>query len=288
MRNAATRLRQTKFAAWLCLLLAACGTLPAFAQEPAVPLFWQPGEPAPKPDLKALPRVRFLTADGFPPFNSVGAAGRPTGFNVDLAHEICAELGLAARCTVEVRPFDALAKALLAGEGDAVIAGTAIDARSRMTLAFSRPYFAFPARFVMRKGEAADEPLWKALEGQPVGVVAGTAHERFLRSNFTGSAITSFPDAATMLGALAAGSIRAAFGDGMRLSFWLSEAQGAACCGFAGGSYLAPAWFGQGMAIAVRPQDRILAAALDDALRSLAERRKIAELYFRWFPVGFF
>lgn len=291
MRRPALRLRPVRpgrLAAWLCLFLAPCLVSSAVAQEPAVPLFWQPGEAPPKPDLKALQRLRFLTADGFPPFNSLGADGRPAGFNVDLAREICAELGLAARCTVEARPFEALETALLAGEGDAVIAGTAVDARTRAALAFSRPYFAFPARFAMRKGEAAEEPLWQGLAKQPVGVVAGTAHERFLRSYFAGSTVTPFPDARAMLDALAAGRIRAGFGDGMRISFWLSDGQGAACCRFAGGPYLAPAFFGQGMAIAVRPEDRALVRALDYALQALAERRKIAELYFRWFPVGFF
>ncbi|RUW60499.1 amino acid ABC transporter, partial [Mesorhizobium sp. M4B.F.Ca.ET.049.02.1.2] len=40
-----------------------------FAAEPQVPVLWDAKERLPKPDLSALPRLRFLTTTDFPPFN---------------------------------------------------------------------------------------------------------------------------------------------------------------------------------------------------------------------------
>ena len=45
--------------------------------------------------------IRFLTTDDFPPFNFLNDRGQLTGFNVDLARAICAELN--APCTIQAR-----------------------------------------------------------------------------------------------------------------------------------------------------------------------------------------
>jgi polar amino acid transport system substrate-binding protein len=254
------------------------------AQEPAVPAVegqnWPDGG-SPPPE-----QIRFLVADDLLLFGDGSNDGRAAGFDADLAHELCAALG--GRCTVEMRPGAELEAALLAGEGDAAVGGPAITPRSRGKLSFSRPYMPFPARFVMRRADAAAEPLWRALAGQPVGVVAGAAHERYLRENFPRLNPTLFSDTPAMLAALQAGRVEAAFGDGMRLSFWLAGGEGSACCAFAGGPYLDLPRFGGGLAIAVRGEDAALVRSLDRALDTLEENRKLAELYYRWFPVGFF
>lgn len=270
-----------------CLALL-CSAFTASAQEPAIPLSFEPRERLAKPDLAALPRLRFLTTADLPSFNSTNGDGQLAGFNIDLARAVCLELGIAAKCEIQALPWDDLQGALARGEGEAIIAGIAISQASRANLVFSRPYLTFPGRFVMPKARRAAEPLWQALRGEKVGVIANTAHERFLRASFGGVTVTPFPDARHLLEALAAGRIAAAFGDGMRLSQWLNDGTGADCCGFAGGPYLAPDYFGSGLAIAVRPDETFLAAALDYALRAITAKNTFAELYLRWFPIGFF
>ena len=91
-----------------------------------------------------------------------------------------------------------------------------------------------------------------------------------------------------MLDALANGRLDAAFGDGLRLAAWLSTTQGAECCKFVGGPYMAPDYLGNGMAVAVKPEDATLRAALDWSLQQIAAKGTFAELYLRYFPIGFF
>ena len=260
----------------------------ACAAEPQVPVLWDAKERLPKPDLSALPRLRFLTTTDFPPFNFLDGAGRLSGFHVDLARAICAELGIAEKCQIQALPWAELEAALQKGEGEAIIAGIAATPESRSKYAFSRSYLQFPARFIMPKTKALTEPIFDRLRGKRVGVVAGSAHERMLRDYFGTVQIVPFAQLEELYDGLKAGKVDAGFGDGMRFAFWLGSSNAAACCRFAGGPYLAPEYLGSGMAIATRANDPVLAAAFDYALQEISVKGIFAEFYLRYFPVSFF
>ncbi|MER8728762.1 transporter substrate-binding domain-containing protein [Mesorhizobium sp. M1227] len=260
----------------------------ALAAEPQVPVFWDAKERLPKPDLSMLPRLRFLTTTDFPPFNFLDGAGRLSGFHVDLARAICAELGIAEKCQIQALPWAELEGALGKGEGEAIIAGIAATPESRSKYAFSRSYLQFPARFIMLKTQALTEPMFDKLRSKRVGVIAGSAHERMLRDYFGDVQIVPFAKPEELYGELKAGKIDAAFGDGMRFAFWLGGSDAAGCCRFAGGPYLAPEYLGSGMTIATRADDPALAAAFDYALQEISVKGTFAEFYLRYFPVSFF
>lgn len=281
---------RNRAAALLVLIGAAvlAQAVSAGAAGPQPPMLWDSKERFAKPDLAALPRLRFLTTTDFPPFNFLDGSGRLSGFHVDLARAICAELSLADRCQIQALPWDELAPALEKGEGEAILAGIAVNAASRGKYAFSRPYLQFPARFVVPAASAAAEPLYDALQGRKVGVLAGTAHERMLRDEFGKVEAVPYDTPEALQADLKAGRLDAAFGDGMRLSLWLESKDAAGCCRFAGGPYIAPEYLGTGLAIAVRPADAELAAAFDYALQQIAVKGTFAELYLRYFPLSFY
>ncbi|MER9047313.1 transporter substrate-binding domain-containing protein [Mesorhizobium sp. M0923] len=260
----------------------------ARAAGPQVPVFWDAKVRLPKPDLSMLPRLRFLTTTDFPPFNFLDGAGRLSGFHVDLARAICAELGIAEKCQIQALPWAELEGALRKGEGEAIIAGIAATPESRSKYAFSRSYLQFPARFVVPKTQALTEPMFDKLRSKRVGVIAGSGHERMLRDYFGDVQIVPFAKPEELYGELKAGKIDAAFGDGMRFAFWLGGSDAAGCCRFAGGPYLAPEYLGSGMAIATRADDPALAAAFDYALQEISVKGTFAEFYLRYFPVSFF
>lgn len=260
----------------------------ARAAEPQVPMLWDAKERLPKPDLSALPRLRFLTTTDFPPFNFLDGAGRLSGFHVDLARAICAELGIAEKCQIQALPWAELEGALQKGEGEAIIAGIAATPESRSKYAFSRSYLQFPARFIMPKAKALTEPIFDRLRGKRVGVVAGSAHERMLRDYFGTVQVVPFAQLEELYDGLKDSKVDAGFGDGMRFAFWLGSSNAAACCRFAGGPYLAPEYLGSGMAIATRANDPALAAAFDYALQEISVEGIFAEFYLRYFPVSFF
>ena len=258
------------------------------AEQPLAPMFWDNKERLPKPDLSALPRLRFLTTTDFPPFNYLDRDGRLSGFHIDLVRAICAELGIAEKCEIQAMPWEQLEDALQRGRGEAIIAGIAVTEETRADYAFSRPYLQFPARFVMPKTSAVSEPIYAKINGERIGVIAGSGHEKMLREYFPDVKVVAYTRQEWMYGDLKAGKIAGVFGDGMRLAFWLAGSEASGCCRFAGGPYLAPEYLGFGLAIATEVKNPTLAAAFDYALQQIAVKGRFAELYLRYFPVSFF
>ena len=251
-----------------------------------VPSFWDPKHRPEKPELGRLALIRFLTEEDYPPFNFKGADGTPTGFNVDLARAICEELKVA--CTVQVRRFDTLLDALNENRGDAVIASLAITAQTRARADFTDRYYRSPARFVARSDFDLSDIRPETITGRAVAVVAGTAHEAYLRAFFAETSLKTFPTLDAAKEALKARQVDLLFGDGIALAFWLNGSDSANCCAFRGGPFLESRYFGEGVGIAVRSGNESLRRAFDWALQKLWEKGVYTDLYLRYFPIGFF
>ncbi len=250
----------------------------------AVPGFWDPRRRPERPDLSRITVIRFLTETDYPPFNYAGPDGAPAGFNVDLARLICEEINVA--CTVQMRRFDTLISSLDTNQGDAVIASFAQTAEMRKQVDFSDPYYRTPARFVARRDFAFDDVRPEAMEGRTVAVVAGTAHEAYLKMLFTEATLKPFPNAEDARAALRKGEADLLFGDGIALAFWLNGTDSANCCEFRGGPYIESRYFGEGVGIAVKRGNNLMRQAFNWALFRLWEKGRFTDLWLRYFPVS--
>jgi polar amino acid transport system substrate-binding protein len=265
------------------------GKIPAIAgnytADPmAVPSFWDPRRRPERPDLTRITIIRFLTETDYPPFDYAGPDGAPVGFNVDLGRMICEEIKVA--CTVQMRRFDTLIEALNKNQGDAVIASIAATPQMRQRVDFSDPYYRVPARFVSRRDYPNNDMRPEALDGRKVAVVAGTAHEAFLKALFTGAVLKPYPTSETARDALKKGDVDLLFGDGISLSFWLNGTDSAGCCVFRGGPYMESRYFGEGVGIAVKRGNDLLRQALNWALFQLWEKGSFTDLWLRYFPIS--
>ena len=258
------------------------------ADEPVIPNFWNAQERLIRPNLRTLPRLRFLTVTDFPPFSYIDKDKRLAGFHVELARAICEKLELTRVCQIQALPFDELESALKANNGEAILAGIAVTPQSAARLNFSRPYFRLPARFVTKTTNTPREPLIESLSGEPVGVVVGTAHAAFAQAMFGTMKVRLFANRSDALSALEKDEVRAVFGDGLKLAYWLQTPKGTSCCTFAGRAYLAQRFFGVGLTVATRPDDIELTEGINYALREISDRGIFAELYLRYFPISLF
>jgi polar amino acid transport system substrate-binding protein len=250
----------------------------------AVPSFWDPRRRPERPDLSRINGIRFLTEFDYPPFNYAGTDGQPAGFNIDLARMICEEIK--TTCTIQARRFDTLIEALNSNSGDAIIASLAATPETRRLVDFSDPYYRTPARFVSRKDVEIDDVRPADLEGKRIGVIAGTAHEAYLRTLFTEVELHSYPNADDVRAALKRGEIDMLFGDGIALSFWLNGTDSGGCCVFRGGPFTESRFFGEGVGIAVRRGNTLLREAINWALFRLWESGKYTDLWLRYFPIS--
>ncbi len=275
-----------------CVLLAAAAAFSASAAEDGatpehkvvVPGFWDPRRRPERPDLSRLQNIRFLTDLDYPPFDYAGPDGNPAGFNVDLARLLCDEIKVT--CTIQARPFQTLLDALNANQGDAVIASIAANVETRKRVDFTDPYYRTPARFVVRAENSVADVLPELVAGKKIAVVAGTAHEAYLKQMFTQADVRSYPNAAAARAALKNKEVELLFGDGIALSFWLNGTDSAGCCAFSGGPFLDSRFFGEGVGIAVKRGNDVLRQALNWALFRQWEKGSFTDLWLRYFPIS--
>jgi polar amino acid transport system substrate-binding protein len=251
-----------------------------------VPDSWQGDALRPKPDLKGLEKLRFVTDTDYPPFHYYDEVGVLTGFNVDLAKAICEVLEV--QCEIEATNWSDLIPTLDRGEADAAIASIRITAESLKEADFTSRYYATPARFVARKGSKLKDIRPETVEDVKIGVAKGTGHEAYLKRYFPKAAIASFDTAEDAEKALKDGAIDLMLGDGITLTFWLNGVKSQGCCEFRGGPYLDSKYFGEGVGIAVKKGNRKLAEILSYGLEQVHASGRYEELFLRYFPMSFF
>ena len=289
-RNPLVRSLWVAAALFCALLPVAAGGRAAAAEAVSrprgvvVPGFWDPRRRPERPDLSRIQTIRFLTDIDYPPFDYAGPDGNPAGFNVDLARLICDEIKVA--CTIQARPFNTLLDSLNENRGDAVIASIAPTAQTRRRADFTDPYYRTPARFVARVDSQIDDVLPERLEGKKIAVIAGTAHEAYLKAMFTEAEVRPYPNAEAARDALRSKEVDLLFGDGIALAFWLNGTDSGGCCVFRGGPFLESRFFGDGIGIAVKRGNDLLRQAFNWALFRLWEKGSFTDLWLRYFPIS--
>lgn len=270
----------------LGMFTAGASAQPVAVPQPsvAVPGFWDPRRRPERPDTARMTQIRFLTEFDYPPFNYAGPDGNPAGFNVELARLICEELKL--QCTIQLRRFDTLLQALAENRADAIIASLAVTSETRLRLDFTDPYYRASGRFAARRGAGLGDAIPETMERKKVAVVAGSAHEEFLKTFFTEAELKPYRTMELAREALKKSEVDALFGDAIALAFWLNGTDSAGCCQFVGGPYTESRYFGEGIGIAVKRGNDTLRLAVNWALFRLWEKGRFTDLWLRYFPIS--
>lgn len=129
----------------------------------------------------AYPPLRVAVDAPYPPFAMMDKRGNLTGFDVDIANALCAELKYT--CVIKAIPFDNIIPAIVAGDIDLGIAGMGITADRLKHVDFTDKYFRSSSIYLERKGTVhALTP--EGLKGLRLGAQAGTMQENYLRKHF--------------------------------------------------------------------------------------------------------
>lgn len=274
------------FVAVLLACIAAAAPASAQTKTEIVPDIWQGDVLRPKPDLRHLEKLRFVTDSDYPPFHYFDEEGVLTGFNVDLAKAICETL--AVECDIRPVDWEDLFTSLDNGDADAAIASIRIDAEALTKADFTQRYYATPARFIARKDSELKDVRPETVTGKKIGVARGTGHEAYLKQFFPSAEAVAFDSADEAQMALKAGQVDLVFGDGIGLTFWLNGVTSDGCCEFRGGPYLDSKFFGEGVGIAVKKGNRQLVEILNYGLEQVHASGRYEGLFLRYFPMSFF
>ncbi|MDQ4136810.1 MAG: transporter substrate-binding domain-containing protein [Pseudomonadota bacterium] len=214
-----------------------------------------PGEPR---------TVRIATEGAFPPFNYM-EGDEPQGFEVDLGKALCEAAGLT--CTFVIHEWDGIIKGLLAKEYDAVMASMAITDKRKARIAFSKRYYLIPPAFIARKVAETDDVSPGALAGKTIGTVEGH-HAAFLQARYPNAELRTYAKGDDADLDLLTGRIELVLGDKLALSRFLKSREGA-CCRFVGEPPADPAFYGEGVAIGLRKEDKELKERFNQALERI-------------------
>jgi polar amino acid transport system substrate-binding protein len=288
-KTATVRFRSLGFAVMLAAFAALTGASgTASAQNAPAPLSsqWREESLGPKPDSSWLVVLRFVTESDYPPFNYYDEDGTLTGFNIDLARALCAELEVT--CEINAADWDSLVKTVQAEEADAVMASLAMTPKTVEQVDFTDGYYATPAKFVTQVSSDIVNVTPEALVDVKIGVTKDTAHERYLRDFFSKSKIMPFESDEDVRNALKSGEVQAVFGDAISMMFWINGQEAAGCCQFRGRGFLEARYFGEGVGIAVAKSNIRLKEVLNYALARVRASGRFEELMLRYFPLAIY
>src|ERR1700758_673266 len=125
--------------------------------------------------------IRFGVDASYPPFESKGADGKLSGFDIDLGNQICARLK--AKCVWIENDFDGMIPALKARKFDGVLSSMSMTPARREQIAFSDKLFNTPTRLVAKTGSGI-MPTAESLKGKRVGVEQGTIQEAYAKAHW--------------------------------------------------------------------------------------------------------
>ena len=247
-------------------------------------------------------KIRIGTEGAYAPWNFSEAGGKLSGFEIDLANELCKRMN--AECTIVAQDWDGIIPALQASKYDAIMAAMNITDKRLETINFSSVYAAAPASFAVLKSSplaklpGADEtyPLatkaaeaQKAidamkpmLKGKVIGAQVSTTNLNFVEKYFKDQVdIRSYKTTEQHDLDLTAGRIDGAFA---AVTYWndvMSKPDGKDIV--LAGPQFSGEVLGRGVAAGLRKEDTELKAKFDGAIKQVVADGTCKTLSVKWF-----
>lgn len=229
---------------------------------------------------KEWKQIRIGVEGAYPPFSKTEADGTVTGFDIDIANALCAEMK--AKCTLVKQDWDGIIPALLGRKFDAIIATMDITEERKKKVAFSNKYQHIPARFAALKGAefAASNDF---MANKKVGVQRATSMDLYITDNFPAAKVKRYGSADEAYLDLKAGRLDYVMMDSAAIADGLFAKEGGDKFEFVGPKLNDPKWFGEGAGIAIRKQDKDLEKQLNDAIAAIRANGTYKEIQDKYF-----
>lgn len=229
---------------------------------------------------EAADKIRFATEGAFPPFNTIDSAGKPQGFDVDIANALCAEMK--AECEVVTQDWDGIIPGLLAKKYDAIVASMSITPERQEAVAFTNPYYSNKLQFVAPKGK--DFTLTTdGLKGKIVGVQRSTISASWMEEHMPGVETKLYGTQEEAFLDLASGRLDIVLNDVYVTYGWLNSDAGK---GFEFKDK--PVYDDDKIGIAVRKGDTALRDKLNAALEAIRKNGTYEKLNAKYFPFSIY
>ncbi|MCC0027310.1 MAG: ABC transporter substrate-binding protein [Zhengella sp.] len=231
-------------------------------------------------------KLKIGTEGAYPPFNNLEADGTLTGFDIDIAKALCAEMN--ADCEFVTQDWDGIIPALQAGKFDAIIASMSITDERKEKVDFTNKYYNTPPAIVAPKDTDIQGVTKEDLAGKVIGVQGSTTHSNYAEATYTDSDVKLYPTADEYKLDLVNGRLDAVNDDIIVLKEFLGTPEGD-CCKVVGTITPDPAIHGEGAGIAIRKGETELAEKFNkaiEAIRANGTYKEINDKYFDFDAYG--
>lgn len=226
-------------------------------------------------------KIRVGVEGAYPPFSFVKPDGSLDGFDIEIARALVNAAG--AEIVMVSQDWDGMIPALLAKKYDCIVASMSMTDERKKKVAFTNKYYQAPAKFVAKKGTFTD--LSKAaLKGKKIGVQRSSTHDKYLTDNYgKGVVVKRYTSQDDVYLDMTAGRLDMFISNAVSTSDGFLKTPEGKDYEFVGPDLTDPRWYGEGVGIALRKQDAVLAEKLNAAIVKIREDgtyKKIQDKYF--------
>ncbi len=224
--------------------------------------------------------LRVGVEGNYPPFSALSPDGKLSGFDIDIANAVCAEMK--ATCTLVQQEWDGMIPALNAKKFDMIVASMTITEERKKAVDFSDAYYDVPSRWVAKVGTFT-EATPASLKGKKIIVLRNSPRAKYVQENFKESEVLLVAKETEVYLELTAGRGDIGFGSSVVSSeAFLKKPEGK---GFAqvGDTVILDRTGGAGVGIALRKNEDELRGKINAALKTIRANgtyKKLADKYF--------
>jgi len=157
--------------------------------------------------------LRVGVEGAYPPFSKKEADGSLTGFDIDVALEVCKRLG--RECELVEQEWDGMIPALLAKKFDTIIASMSITDERKKKIDFTAKYYNTPAMLVAKENPGF-EGTAAGTAGKKIGVQRATTHQCSAEKLYPDAEIVLYSTQEEVYQDLASGRLDAQLSDSLQ------------------------------------------------------------------------
>ncbi len=230
----------------------------------------------------AADAVKIGIEAAYPPFAYKQSNGELAGFDYDIGNALCKQMQV--QCTWVEQEYDGLIPSLKVRKVDAVLSSLSITADRKKSVDFTFPYYKSAARLAMKSGTAVSDDL-SGLAGKRIGVQRSSIHDRFASQVMAakGAEIVRYSSQNEIYLDLQSGRLDGTLADDVILDQTFLKKPAGTGFAFVGPKLTDPAYFGDGIGIAVRKGDNSLAERFNAAISALRSDGRYQAINAKYF-----
>ena len=229
-------------------------------------------------------KIRIGVEANSPPFSQLAPDGKFSGFDIDIANAICAQIK--AECTLVSQEWDGMMPALNAKKFDMIVASMSITEDRKKAADYSDSYYDIPSAWIAKAGSFKDVNA-AALKGKKIIVTRNTPRAKFVQENFKDSEVLLVAKEAEVTMELAAGRGDIGFGSSLAATAaFLKSPEGKTYAKAGAPITLGGAAQGGGVGMAMRKGEDSLRTKVNAALKAITANGVYKNINDKYFDVN--